>query len=136
MDSLTCGSRRDTIGPDWAQERLWLAWACLTCPKPRGLSIPPHQPGDSPPVHVQLPHPWPTTWFQLVLSKRAGRRSLPMLPAHTWFTGADQGPPPGLTCLRQPPRFPLLRHWEAPLLPGPALSVPPLRGLPLVHAPE
>lgn len=37
------------------------------------------------------------------------------------------GPPPGLTCLRQPPRFPLLRHWEAPLLPGPALSVPPLR---------
>lgn len=32
------------------------------------------------PAHVQRPHPWPTTWFQLVLSRRAGQRTLPMLP--------------------------------------------------------
>lgn len=76
-------------GLDRAQERLWLAWACLTCPKPRGLSIPPHQPGDSPqPMSSSAPLAY--YWFQLVPSQRAGWGTPPVLSSHTRFTGADQ----------------------------------------------
>lgn len=114
-------------GLDRAQERLWLAWACLTCPKPQGLSIPPHQPGDSPqPMSSSASLAY--YWFQLVPSQRAGWGTPPVLSSHTWFTGADQARTQGSPACTSPlGSCSSGAAGKHPRLPGPVLSVPPLR---------